>query len=120
MLRGCRKLVGALSVLLLLTSSVAAAPRYKEKRGTATTTNTAWTSTFNPRYVTVCNDGPTNTLYFDVTDGVATTADDSTNGSLLPTECETLTLSDPNVNNTFAVGVITSASTTLYRIKVWR
>lgn len=112
-----RSIIGCL-ILLVCGSPLFAFARAYGKSGTATTTNATITFSFNPISVTACNDNTAGNpaLYIDITDGIATTADGSTNLIILAAECHTFTLEDKNVSNVFTVGVITASGTAAYRL----
>jgi len=108
-----------LAVFVILTAFVSigeTAHRAWGKTGTATTTNATLTAPFNPAAICVSNTGATNNLFFDYVDGVATTADDSNNILVTPGATICHGWSDPNVSNTFTIGLIASAATTTYAI----
>lgn len=114
-----KTLIGCLILLSAALPSFASTARAYGKSGTATTTNTAVTVTFNPVSLTVCNDGAVN-LYVDFTDGVAVAADNSTNLIVGASECHSWVFQDKNVNNEFIVGLITGSSTAAYRLNAIR
>lgn len=95
-----------------------AAPRAYFKTGTASSTNATVTFTFNPASFCVANDETAGgtALWFDITDGIAVAADNSTNIKVLAGETVCASLLDKNVTNAFTVGVITASSTASYRI----
>jgi hypothetical protein len=101
---------------LALVINVEAIHRPWGKSGTATTTNATLTAPNNLSSICVTNTGTTNNLFIDYSDGVATTADDSTNHLISPGATLCLGWDDKNVTNDFTIGVITSASTTTYNI----
>lgn len=113
-----RKLNLGLLICLLVAPLTFGFARAYGKSGTATTTNATVTFTFNPVSLTACNDNTAGNpaLYIDFTDGVATTADGSTNLIILAAECHTFTFEDKNVLNEFTVGVITASGTAAYRL----
>jgi hypothetical protein len=114
-----RKLTAAL-LFLILPIVASAAPRGWGKSGTATTTNATLTAPFAPTDMCISNDG-TADLIFDFTDGVATTADNSTNMTIKQGESFCQEFSEQKaVYSTFTIGVITASGTAAYRIQAWR
>ncbi len=110
-----------IGLFLLLANEVSAGPQSYGKKGTATTTNATVSLPFHPIMFCIRNDDATNGLYFDWFDGVATTADASSNLYLAPGEGQCYTfLSSIGNNNTFDVGVITAAATAAYHFNATR
>lgn len=111
-------LVVLLLSLIILPLTSFAAPRAYFKTGTASSTNATVTFTFNPASFCVANDETAGgtALWFDITDGIAVAADNSTNIKVLAGETVCASLLDKNVTNAFTVGVITASSTASYRI----
>lgn len=113
----------SLIVFFVLVFSLAvgasAAPRGYGDRNTATDVNTAVTFAFYPSGFCIENQGTSNELFYDFTDGVATTDDtDSTNIYLAPGKEHCYNTNDPNVTNTFVIGIIcSSAETTTYAVR---
>lgn len=113
-----RSILSAILFLSLAFSTNAAGPRSWNKSGTATTSNATLTvggsTPFGPAAVCVSNTGDTNSLYFDWTDGVATTTDNSTNQVVPPSMTICYSNLSKNVVNVMQIGVITASSTTTY------
>lgn len=112
-------LVTILLLALILSPVISfAAPRAYYNSGTATTSNATVTFTFNPASFCIANDEASGgtALWFDVTDGVAAATANGTNIKVLAGETFCLSFLDPNVTNTFTVGVITASSTAAYRM----
>lgn len=112
----------ALTLLLLAVTAEAAGPRIWGKSGTASTSNTTVTvgsasTPFYPMRLCFSNLDATNNIFFDWTDGVAATTDDSTNLLVSPGEKVCLETYNQNVTNVMTIGIIASAATPAYVIK---
>lgn len=117
---GFKKALKVLGLILISSLLYAAPPLTWNKSGTATTSNATITAPFNPISVCIKNTGGTNNLWVDWTDGVATTDDDSTNVLFGPGIEYCFDFISQNVNDTFTIGVISSASTTTYKVLALR
>jgi hypothetical protein len=111
-----RKMFRIAAILLLvapLSATAANAPRTYGKTGTVTNTNSAFTTSFGPRTMWMCNEGSVD-FYMDMSDGVATTADASTNLLIKAGRCYNWSFDNKNPSETLTIGMITAASTTTY------
>lgn len=116
-----KKLIFLALLLLPAPFSFADGTQSYGKKGTATTTNATVAVPFFPIMFCIRNDDATNGLYFDWFDGVATTADASTNLYLAPGEgnCYSF-MNSINPNRIFNIGVITAAATAAYHFNASR
>lgn len=109
-----------LLVLLLALPVYAAGPRSWGKTGTATTTNATLTvggaTPFGPTSLCIDNLDTTDDIYVDWSDGVATTTDNSTNIKIIHATGKCFNFSNPNVLNSFTIGILASANTPAYNI----
>lgn len=112
-----KKILAILLAVLIFTPSAESAPRTHGVTGTATTTNSSVTFPFHPTQVCIINRSATEPLYYDWTDGVATTASGSSNHYVAISSQQCWEFS-PNTSptDTFSVGLITAATTALYAI----
>lgn len=112
-----------LTLLLIITTAVSSssAPRIYGFKALATTTNQVVTFPWHPTSICVKNDGATNGIYYDWSDGVATSTNNSTNHYLSPgeTNCYTFALSTSPFSD-FTVGVIAAAATSDFHINAAR
>jgi len=95
-------------------------PRVWSFTGTATTTNsqaTVGTPNFYPASLCVKNTGATNALFVNWDTGVATSTIGTTqNVQFDAGEEKCFNTGNPNVMNVMTIGLITSASTTTYKL----
>lgn len=110
-----------LCFMALAETSFAIGPRAFGKKGSATTTSAAITVPFHPVIFCIRNDDATNGLYYDWSDGVASTVDESTNLYLPPGVGKCFTFL-PNVSpmKSFVVGIRSSAATAEYHFDAMR
>lgn len=98
-----------------------AGPQVWGKKGTATTTNAVLTPAFYPTRLCIKNEDATNGIYIDWSDGVATTADNSTNLYIQPGTlyCYEFNERSPS-NREITIGIISVAATPAYHIHSYR
>ncbi len=110
-----RLLMFSLTILFLSTALFAA--RGFGQWGTATGTNTQISFPFYPTEIELCNDDTgTEELFYDVTDGVATTASGSTNIKVKAGECHHKEF-EIRPSTSLKVGVISDGSSVSYRVE---
>lgn len=112
-------LTGLAFLLTLSPVSIYAFPRSNNHSGTATTTASAYTATFNPSAWCVSNDSTSVDLFVNFVT-TATTANDSSNVTIKANSTKCWRSADVNVLNTLTLSVITASSTAAYRMEFFR